>query len=119
MIRKLVATGMATTGLLIPMAKDAGCGSSHGGKLPPNMIVNGRTKITKPMIGQVYHTKGPTDSAKAKGLHCEWRIIGANGVGTRFRIANGPMSVKFLKPELNGVFDSRFCRLWILLVKEN
>lgn len=101
---------------LVPQASKS---CDDGDRLPPNMIVNGRTKIIKSMIGQVYLSKGTAESAKKKGLKCEWRVIKANGVGSRFSIATGPLSIKFLPREVNGTFISRYCRLWVLQFKEN
>lgn len=107
---------LASILLLIPLASGKGCEPSSdtgGHSKAPAMIANGKTKITRQMVGAVYTTKGPTDSAKRKGLQCEWRVIDKHGVGGRFSIANGPMSIKFLPRDSGGTFDSRFCRMWI------
>ena len=88
----------------------------------PNMLVNGRTKITKHMVGEVYTTKGPIPRDKARGLGCEWRVIKADGTANPYRhhVANGPMSVKFKRNETGGYFESHYCRLWVRLVyKQN
>ena len=113
MIGNRFAALVCTVALLVPQASK-GCEATGGGNdSAPEMIANGSTRITLAMIGQTYMSKGPTDSAKKKHYKCEWRVINKSGKGDHFGLATGVVTITFRARNVDGVFKSKYCRMWI------